>query len=290
MKIKGFTIAAIVLAIFLWGGGMFFYQRRDTTAPEITINETELIYEDDMAEEELFLGVSAWDNKDGNLDGSVIIEKIVTDKEKETAVITYGVSDASGNVGKLNRQLTYLVRAVEEEAIPPITEVVENTVEEVVEEEVQQQAVEEEEAAEEDVPEEAEAEAEQQQDPEEEASSEESGEEEVAEEEQQQEAEALPRAGEAAEGTRQRVAQNQGRPALTFKDGRVKTAKGMDPAWVNIIGSLTDDKDDYGTLFGTLRIHGEYDRNTVGNYAVTVTVKDSDGNESAPVPITIEVQ
>ncbi len=288
MKIKGFTIAAIVLAIFLWGGGMFFYQRRDTTAPEITINETELIYEDDMAEEELFLGVSAWDNKDGNLDGSIIIEKIVTDKEKETAVITYGVSDASGNVGKLNRQLTYLVRAVEEEAIPPITEVVENTVEEVVEEEVQQQTVEEEEASEEDVPEEAESE--QQQDPEEEASSEESGEEEAAEEEQQQEAEALPRAGEAAEGTRQRAAQNQGRPALTFKDGRVKTTKGMDPAWVNIIDSLTDDKDDYGTLFGTLRIHGEYDRNTVGNYAVTVTVKDSDGNESAPVPITIEVQ
>lgn len=288
MKIKGFTIAAIVLAVFLWGGGMFFYQRRDTTAPEITINETELIYEDDMAEEELFLGVSAWDNKDGNLDGSIIIEKIVTDKEKETAVITYGVSDASGNVGKLNRQLTYLVRAVEEEAIPPITEVVENTVEEVVEEEAQQQAVEEEEASEEDVPEEAEAE--QQQDPEEEASSEESGEEEAAEEEQQQEAEPLPRAGEAAEGTGQRAAQNQGRPALTFKDGRVKTAKGMDPAWVNIIGSLTDDKDDYGTLFGTLRIHGEYDRNTVGNYAVTVTVKDSDGNESAPAPITIEVQ
>ena len=288
MKIKGFTIVAIVLAIFLWGGGMFFYQRRDTTAPEITINETELIYEDNMAEEELFLGVSAWDNKDGNLDGSIIIEKIVTDKEKETAVITYGVSDASGNVGKLNRQLTYLVRAVEEEAIPPITEVVENTVEEVVEEEAQQQAVEEEEAAEEDVPEETEAE--QQQDPEEEASSEESQEEEAAEEEQQQEAEPLPRAGEAAEGTRQRADQNQERPALTFKEGRVKTAKGMDPAWVNIIGSLTDDKDDYGTLFGTLRIHGEYDRNTVGNYAVTVTVKDSDGNESAPVPITIEVQ
>lgn len=288
MKIKGFTIVAIVLAIFLWGGGMFFYQRRDTTAPEITINETELIYEDNMAEEELFLGVSAWDNKDGNLDENIIIEKIVTDKEKETAVITYGVSDGSGNVGKLNRQLTYLVTAVEEEAIPPITEVVENTVEEVVEEEAQQQAVEEEEASEEDVPEEAEAE--QQQDPEEEASSEESGEEEAAEEEQQQEAEALPRAEEAAEGTRQRAAQNQGRPALTFKDGRVETAKGMDPAWVNIIGSLTDDKDDYGTLFGTLRIHGEYDRNTVGNYAVTVTVKDSDGNESAPVPITIEVQ
>lgn len=288
MKIKGFTIAAIVLAIFLWGGGMFFYQRRDTTAPEITINETELIYEDDMAEEELFLGVSAWDNKDGNLDENIIIEKIITDKEKETAVITYGVSDASGNVGKLNRQLAYLIRAVEEEAIPPITEVVENTVEEVVEEEAQQQAVEEEEASEEDVPEEAEAE--QQQDSEEEASLEESGEEEAAEEEQQQEAEALPRAGEAAEGTRQRAAQNQGRPALTFKEGRVKTTKGMDPAWVNIIGSLTDDKDDYGTLFGTLRIHGEYDRNTVGNYAVTVTVKDSDGNESAPVPITIEVQ
>ena len=109
MKRISLVLITIFITILLWGVNVFFYQKKDTTAPEITIVETELIYKDGMEEEQLFLGVSAWDGQDGNLDDKIIIEKIVTDVAKKTAIITYGVSDKSGNVGKLNRRVSYLV-------------------------------------------------------------------------------------------------------------------------------------------------------------------------------------
>ena len=109
MKRISIVLITVFIAILLWGVNVFFYQKKDTIAPEITIVETDLIYKDGMEEEALFVGVSAWDGQDGNLDDKIIIEKIVTDVAKKTAIITYGVSDKSGNVGKLNRRVSYLV-------------------------------------------------------------------------------------------------------------------------------------------------------------------------------------
>lgn len=109
MKKISLVLITVFITILLWGSNVFFYQKKDIIAPQITINETELIYKEGMEEEQLFLGVSAWDGQDGNLDDKIIIEKIVTDDAKKTAIITYGVSDGSGNVGKLNRKVGYLV-------------------------------------------------------------------------------------------------------------------------------------------------------------------------------------
>lgn len=286
MKTRSFTVITILIGIILWGGGIFFYQKKDRTAPEITINESGLIYEEGMEEAQLYGGVSAWDSREGNLDHKIIIEKIVTDEGKQTAVITYGVSDEAGNVGKRNRQVSYLVPQEELPQQMPLPQESETVWEMALQEEEEPEVIEEEggevlEETEEPESREERQEEEERQEPE---SQEEPQEEPVPE------PEPLPRAGEAAEGENVRNTQNSVSPTLTFKEGRVKTSRGMNPAWVQVIGSLTDDKDDYGALFGTLQIQGEYDPNTVGDYAVTVTVRDSDGNESVPVPITIEVQ
>lgn len=286
MKTRSFTVITILIGIILWGGGIFFYQKKDRTAPEITINESRLIYEEGMEEAQLYRGVSAWDSREGNLDHKIIIEKIVTDEGKQTALITYGVSDEAGNVGKRNRQVSYLVPGEELPQQMPLPQEAETVWEMALQEEEEPEVIEEEvgevlEETEEPESREERQEEEERQEPE---SQEEPQEEPVPE------PEPLPRAGEAAEGENVRNTQNSVSPTLTFKEGRVKTSRGMNPAWVQVIGSLTDDKDDYGTLFGTLQIQGEYDRNTVGDYAVTVIVRDSDGNESVPVPITIEVQ
>lgn len=286
MKTRSFTVITILIGIILWGGGIFFYQKKDRTAPEITINESGLTYEEGMEEAQLYRGVSAWDGQEGNLDHKIIIEKIVTDEGKQTALITYGVSDEAGNVGKRNRQVSYLVPGEELPQQMPLPQESETVWEMALQEEEEPEVIEEEvgevlEETEEPESREERQEEEERQEPE---SQEEPQEEPVPE------PEPLPRAGEAAEGENVRNTQNSVSPTLTFKEGRVKTSRGMNPAWVQVIGSLTDDKDDYGTLFGTLQIQGEYDRNTVGDYAVTVIVRDSDGNESVPVPITIEVQ
>lgn len=78
-------------------------------------------------------------------------------------------------------------------------------------------------------------------------------------------------------------------PELTLKVSEVRVKAGQGPAWVDIIGTLKDDKDDYATLFGNLSV-GRYDRNKPGSYQVGVSTQDSDGNSSQTVPITIIVE
>ena len=78
-------------------------------------------------------------------------------------------------------------------------------------------------------------------------------------------------------------------PILSLKMGEVKTAVGVAPAWVNIIHTLSDDKDNYETLFQNLSV-SKYDVNKAGTYHVTLVTEDSDGNKSQSVPCTIIVQ
>ena len=58
---------------------------------------------------------------------------------------------------------------------------------------------------------------------------------------------------------------------------------------MEIIGTLSDDKDGYETLFNNLEV-SKYDKNQPGTYEVTVSTKDSDGNRSQTVPLTIIVK
>ena len=82
---------------------------------------------------------------------------------------------------------------------------------------------------------------------------------------------------------------NDAAPVLSLKQNSVKVAAGSTPAWVNLIGTLRDDKDSYETLSRNLKV-SKYDVNKPGTYEVTVQTEDSDGNRSAAVPITIQVQ
>lgn len=69
----------------------------------------------------------------------------------------------------------------------------------------------------------------------------------------------------------------------------VTTQAGVAPAWVNVIGTLSDDKDGYETLFNNLEV-SKYNINQAGTYQVNVSTKDSDGNKSRTVPLTIIVR
>ena len=79
------------------------------------------------------------------------------------------------------------------------------------------------------------------------------------------------------------------KPVLKLKTSEVTIPAGSGPAWVEIISSLTDDRDSYETLFYNLSV-SKYDVNKAGTYKVAVTTKDSDGNNSDPVTLTIHVK
>ena len=61
----------------------------------------------DAGEEELLQGISAWDNRDGDLTSEIMVDHISTLVSDNTAKITYVVFDRSDNASKLTRTIAY---------------------------------------------------------------------------------------------------------------------------------------------------------------------------------------
>ena len=102
MKSSRVGIILGILDIALVGVLGFFYLEQDRNLPRIIIEETGLVYREGMSEEELLTGVTAIDPEDGDVSSSLVIEKVVPDKEKGIALITYGARDRSGNLVKVS--------------------------------------------------------------------------------------------------------------------------------------------------------------------------------------------
>lgn len=79
------------------------YSRSDRLAPEFRFSATDTIYDSRTTDAELLGGVNAYDAKDGDVSGRIVVEKVVLNREKETAVVYYAVADLSGNVTKQSR-------------------------------------------------------------------------------------------------------------------------------------------------------------------------------------------
>lgn len=94
-----FTILSGVL-IFLIG---FAYTRSDRQEPEFRFSAVDLTYDSRTTDKDLKMGINAFDAKDGDLTNRIVVEKVVLNKEKETAVVYYAVADYSGNVTKQSR-------------------------------------------------------------------------------------------------------------------------------------------------------------------------------------------
>lgn len=293
------VVLLIVCGIFFWG--------KDKTAPEIFVSDIGIVYAYEIDKEVLFQGVTAIDKEEGELTDSVVIEKIVTDVEKETATITYGVADSSGNVGKATCTIAMDVTEMEDEFWEEdvenaqeseddsmITELeggalAEDTEAEDLEEDADEESEEEEAEDNENV--DSQGDSDENAEVSEDVDGEDGDTEEESADSEEREGEALPTAGEAANRT-QTVSskQNPGRPSIAFRSQEIKTKAGQSPAWVNVIEGLHDDKDNYEALLKTIKVKGDYDKNKAGTYNVTVTVTDGDGNESNAYPMKIVVE
>ena len=54
-------------------------------------------------DKDLIVGINAYDAKDGDITDRIVVEKVVLNKDAETAVVYYAVADHSGNVTKQSR-------------------------------------------------------------------------------------------------------------------------------------------------------------------------------------------
>ena len=94
-----FTLGSIALAALC----VVFYGRSDQTPPEFRFTAMELTYDAETKEAELLQGIAAYDGTDGDVTDRIVVEKVVLNETRGTAVVYYAVSDYSGNVTKQSR-------------------------------------------------------------------------------------------------------------------------------------------------------------------------------------------
>lgn len=255
------------------------YLRTDRTPPEIEFHASEAIYAEGEENSGLLDGVSARDSVDGDVTGRIVIEKIIEDRETNSVVVYYAVSDLSGNVAKASRVFDAVYRKEEEELSERFPEAgidAEINLYDKVQTVVKDEGTEDE--------------------PEEIDEHKEIGDQEnptpAPAKTSEKTAEPMNATPPITEPEPVRVpipTIDPSVPVLTLKVSEVKVPAGQGPAWVDLIGTLSDDKDNYETLFRNLSV-SKYDKNKAGSYAVSVHTEDSDGNQSQSVPLTIIVE
>ena len=111
MKKKYFRVLILLLVLLCAiATGIYAYLfvlSDDSEAPKITIDSDVVevsVFADDT---ELLAGVTAWDDVDGDVTESILVEGITNLNETHEAVITYAAFDRSGNVSKASRTLRY---------------------------------------------------------------------------------------------------------------------------------------------------------------------------------------
>lgn len=339
---KGITIIITVLNIALIAVLVFFYIKTDRKAPAFSFQKSELIYREGIKQEALLEGITAWDDKDGDVTEKIVMEKTVKDEEENSITVFYAVSDSSGNIVKTSRVFPADFKTVlaagerglwadadfnasekesmgnglagadrqdTEETVQEADNASENEDETSEAENAEGEADESEDASAKKLEEErkqieeaAKQLAEEKKQLAEEKKALEEEKRRQAEEKQkadtaenrqpaenQNAAESKPKDRQQAEEKEENAKRDKGqKPVITLKAKEVNTTIGNPPAWVNLIQSLKDDRDDYETLFYSLSV-SKYDLSRAGSYPVTLTVTDSDGNVSAPVSLTIHV-
>lgn len=307
----------------LWGAVLvvlcgILYVKADRTAPVIAFESVDTVYREGMDEAEILAGARAYDSVEGDVTGRIVIEKIIEVPENGQAVVFYAVSDSSGNVAKASRVFE-AVFDVEKETGGAAEGLMEagitaelgslqkdgniagpdNGGKEQDDAGQNGSTGEQDDAGQGGSTGGGDNSEQGNSDRREAAGTPAPSPSPGWEPSPSPETRSEPRNLETSRNTssepepelppQEAPIQETSAPELTLKVSEVRVKAGQGPAWVDIIGTLKDDKDDYATLFGNLSV-GRYDRNKPGSYQVGVSTQDSDGNSSQTVPITIIVE
>lgn len=284
-KIWGIVLG--IINIILIAVCMFFYLRMDRTAPILTFQATDLTYTTGMDESRLLEGITAFDSRDGDITDRIVIEKMIENEEDNILIVFYAVCDKAGNVAKASRE--FGARFLPENREEMVGEIKEAGIEAELDTVVKE--------AESNTTEEKEQDAEETMEPEASATPSPSPTSTpVPTAEPTSEPVSEPSATQASQTAQAPTEQNSNSqqtvsevPVFTLKVSEIKTQLGVRPALVDVIGTLSDDKDSYETLFHNIVI-SKYDVNKAGSYQVTLTTEDSDGNVSPAQHLTIIVE
>ena len=264
MDIKKLVFIIGGIDIVLLAVCLFLYLGKDRTAPVISFGENLASYEEGMDEELLLQGVTAMDDKDGDVSDSLLVEKIAGTNGKEV-IVTYVARDSANNVGKASRMFSTAGNNQGVDVMPAAGEGLEegNETEEsgMTESETESETESSSDAEEDRDGNEDEAEA-----------NRENAGEDARQDEQGEEPQAGPN------------------PVLVMSGDTISTKIGTAPNWGQVIAAMSDDKDDYNTLYNNLKLEGHVDLNAAGEYPVTLYTVDSDGNRSEVRELVVRVE
>jgi len=108
---KAFKIIVVIAFVFISiaSAAVFISEKinTDKTIPQITVEEEMIEVSLKAKDEELLEGLTAFDEKDGDLTDKIIIESISRFTEKGVCKVSYAVCDSDNNVAKATRMIKY---------------------------------------------------------------------------------------------------------------------------------------------------------------------------------------
>lgn len=108
---KAFRIVVLIAFVFvsIAASAVFISEKLavDKTIPVITVEEEMIEVSLKAKDEEILKGITAYDEKDGDLTEKIIIESISRFTEKGVSKVIYAVCDSNNNVAKATRMIKY---------------------------------------------------------------------------------------------------------------------------------------------------------------------------------------
>ena len=103
---KTLVLLAVCLGVLI-GYRMFDGLRTDNVVPKITISDSGIPEMSVYKPEALLEGVTATDDRDGDVTSSIVVESVGSIMDDATVTVTYAAFDSSGNVAKAQRTVRY---------------------------------------------------------------------------------------------------------------------------------------------------------------------------------------
>lgn len=240
---KGLVAMLFLACAALLVGNVVVYIGEDRNGPEISVPQEEITYVAGTDTSALLNGVTAQDDRDGDVTDTVTIESIIPNANQTGASVVYVAKDSKNNVTKETRTILYSTDANQAAAQAAAEQVAADQA--------------------------------------------------AAEQAAQGDA-----AGESAQTTDDGAAQNEAAiAALSAESPRfyltqysVELERGAELNELSYVQDISDDEDSRDELYQGIRISGEVDTNTPGEYTLEYHVVDSDGNNSNVAQLRVTVK
>lgn len=276
---KGGAIAALgLLTAALVAANGAVYMTKDRIKPEIHFPKTEMTYARGSNESKLLKGVTATDNRDGDVTKSLRISSVIPNKDNTEVTVEYTAKDSSNNVRKISRTIPYSdsdkENSNEEEAAASdgSAEGDEIVTESGVDEDTDG-----------DNPGEGDTSSA-------ESAAQDSGISANSAASQSTNESAATENAAAASDESEIAGLTAGSPQIRLKAHTAVIPVGGTFSYMQYIDSMKDDKDNNATLAQRIELKGSVDTSKAGTYTVTYVLRDSDGNISNQPTLTVTVQ